>query len=238
MDWHTLIGPAVVAAVISAFVNVIGFLFTTRAASAMHREKLTFDRDLAERKFEFDKDLAERRFQYDRDLHDHRRQTELAEEVLSGFYQMQDIIMFIRTPISFGGEGETRRRAESETEADTELRNRLFIPIERLNQHGQFIADLRAKGYRMKAMFAEKPFDTLREVLEDIVLASRMMLITTNLDNAARADLYEKWRKTTQYRASDDDPIAQKVESAIELVEQVCRPVFEAKKAPEVVASC
>ena len=58
MDWITehwtiLIGPAVVAAVISSIVTVIGFFITTRAAKAMHREKLAFDQKLAERKFCF-----------------------------------------------------------------------------------------------------------------------------------------------------------------------------------------
>jgi hypothetical protein len=86
-----LIGPAVVAAVISSIVTVIGFFITTDAAKAMHRETLAFDQKLAEPKFEFDKELAERRFKYDRDLHDHKRRIELAEEVLADFYEAREI---------------------------------------------------------------------------------------------------------------------------------------------------
>ena len=101
MDWITehwtiLIGPAVVAAVISSIVTVIGFFITTRAAKAMHREKLAFDQKLAERKFEFEK--------------------ELAEEVLADFYKAREIILEARSPGSIrADEGDTRPKMDDET---------------------------------------------------------------------------------------------------------------------------
>ena len=47
MDWTSLIGPAVVAAVISGLVSTIGIVISTRATRAIHAEKLSADADLA-----------------------------------------------------------------------------------------------------------------------------------------------------------------------------------------------
>ncbi len=58
MDWTSLIGPAVIAAVVSGIVAVIGFIVSTTTARTIHTEKLDFDRHLAQQKFEFDKDLV------------------------------------------------------------------------------------------------------------------------------------------------------------------------------------
>jgi hypothetical protein len=162
-----------------------------------------------------------------------RRQTELAEEVLSGFYQMRDIISSVRAPIGFGGEGLTRGRGDHETEEQAKQRDRYFIPIERLNHHGQFIADLFAKGYRMKAMFgseAEKPFVLLREVLAEIRWASLMMMMSHRTDSPSRIALWEKWENTIRYSVGDDDLVEKRVEDAIISMERICRPVLEGRK--------
>jgi hypothetical protein len=118
MDATSLIGPAVVAAVISGLVSGIGILLSTRTARAIHTEKLAFDREQAERKMTADIELGERKltadialaarkFEYDRDLDAWKRRTSLAEEVLADFYQAKDIIDAARSPGSLGGESDT-----------------------------------------------------------------------------------------------------------------------------------
>lgn len=92
MNWPPLIGPAVVAAVISGLVSVIGIWISARAARRIHTEKLTFDREEAERRFvrevgiseakmKADLALAERKFEFDKSLAEHKvnLDTRLAE---------------------------------------------------------------------------------------------------------------------------------------------------------------
>jgi hypothetical protein len=83
MDYTSLIGPAVVAAVIAGLVSVISLLMNRSTTLAMHSQRLAFDREQAERKFEFDTALsreqaqrrvdaelalAERKFEFDTQL--------------------------------------------------------------------------------------------------------------------------------------------------------------------------
>jgi hypothetical protein len=58
MTGSDLIGPAVVAAIVSGVVSIVGNLFSNRAARRIHGEKLLFDERLAEKKFKFDSDLG------------------------------------------------------------------------------------------------------------------------------------------------------------------------------------
>jgi len=179
MDWGALIGPAVVAAGVSGFISVVGLVVSTRTARAIHAEKLAFDRDqaaqklafderLAERKFEFDKELAERKFQYDHDLHDHKRRVELAEEVLSSFYQMVDIIKAIRSPFGYAGEGKSRPIVADETPEVAQQRDTYYSLVERFEARRKEMADLLSRRYHMIAVFGKEvgeAFDFLNNAL-------------------------------------------------------------------------
>src|SRR5689334_7777544 len=112
MTGSDLIGPAVVAAVVSAAIAAINIFISNRTTNRIHSEKLKFDEALAEKKFYFDCDLAERRFRYDRDLYDLKRKVEFGEDVLAGFYKIRDVIAAVRSPMAFGDEGATRKRIE------------------------------------------------------------------------------------------------------------------------------
>jgi hypothetical protein len=87
MDWGaSFIGPAVVA--VSGIVSVVGLIVSTQTARAIHTEKLAFDERLAERKVNADIALAEKKIALDASLADRKRRQDLAEEVLSGFFQI------------------------------------------------------------------------------------------------------------------------------------------------------
>jgi hypothetical protein len=109
MDWTTLIGPALIAAVIAAAVSIIVAVINRRTLRAMHRERLDLDRDLADRRANADIALAERKVALDRALEAWKRRTEFAEVVLGDFYQAQRIIDEARSPGSMGNEGSTAK---------------------------------------------------------------------------------------------------------------------------------
>ena len=117
MGWGAFIGSAVVAAVVSGIISVIGLVVSTRTARALHTDKLKFDKRMAERKFEFDKELAEREMRNaDHDLHDHKRPgSTSSEQVLADFYKAGKIFEEARSPHTFAGEGTSRPHQQNET---------------------------------------------------------------------------------------------------------------------------
>jgi hypothetical protein len=251
MDYNSLIGPAVVAAIVSGFVTVIGFFVNRSTLLAMHSQRLDFDRQqaerrvdaelgLAERKFVFDKELAthqldaqialaEKRFRFDVALSDRKRRQELAEEVLSGFYQARNIIQAIRSPMSFGTEAAGRPRADYESEAQARGRDTYFVQLARLKEHSEFLSSLMSKRYRAEAWFGAdigKAFQALHEVLVSVRVSADMLFQMSGegLDPTTRRN-FEKdiWRTDPA-----NDPLDQKVEDAIKTVETLCWPVLRA----------
>jgi hypothetical protein len=89
MDFSSLIGPAVVAAVISSLVPGLGFLISARTTRAVHAERLAFEAEQFERRVSAEIALAEKKVTLDRALAAWKRRTELAEEVLTDFYKPQ-----------------------------------------------------------------------------------------------------------------------------------------------------
>src|SRR6476469_8763055 len=139
MDYTSLIGPAVVAAVISGLVSGIGILISARTSRAIHGERLQFDRDQAQSRIDFEIALAEKKFTLDRHLADHKRRVELAEVVLADFYRVEEIYRGARGPFipiadMLPKEGISDRLA---TDPD-------YAPLRRLQEHEQFLGSFRA----------------------------------------------------------------------------------------------
>jgi hypothetical protein len=234
MDWTTtFFGPAVVAAVVSGFITVVGFFVTTRSAMKMHGEKLDLDRELAERKFEFDKDMAERKFRYDRELHDHKRRVELAEDVLASFYKARDIILAARSPGGFDTEGHTRPKLEAETDEEKRELNAIYRVLERLNSNSQFFADLDARRYRISTLIspaAMSAFDELYKIRSEIKIAVRMLFEThrnRHIGNTPQAR--KNWEASIGWGLAQDDKIPQRLDAILATIENTCRPAIQGR---------
>ena len=165
-----------------------------------------------------------------------RRRTELAEDVLSGFYQMRDIIAAIRSPAAGGDEGRDRpTAAEDENDVDALRRAKdiYYVPISRYNERQKVIADLMTKRYRMKAMFgadAIKPFDILHEVFSTVIRSARKLITTAGQPTAQNQDkLRQKWEAAIWWMG-EEDAVDKKVDVAIEAIEKICRPSLEGRK--------
>jgi hypothetical protein len=251
MDYTSLIGPAVVAAVIAGIISVINLVMNRATTLAMHSQRLAFDREqaerrvsaeiaLAERKFEFDKQLsthqldaqvalAEKKFQLDAALADRKRRQDLAEELLAGFYQARDVIRAVRSPMSFEGEGAGRPRRDHESEAQTRSRDNYFAPLARLKNHSEFISGLMSKHYRAQALFGTEigaAFKALHEVVVAVQVSAGMLI------DMAGDGLDPETRRTFErdiwWTNLANDHLDQKIVCAINSVEGVCRPILEA----------
>jgi hypothetical protein len=235
MTGSDLIGPAVVAAIVSGIVSIIGNLFSNRAAKRIHAEKLLFDERLAEKKFSFDVDLAERKFRYDRELYDHQRRVEFAEEVLAGFYKFKDVIAAARSPAAYGDEGASRPRTDSEPTEQSRGKDTYFVPLERLNKNSDFLSDFFSKRYRARAMFRNdigRGFQLANEVVSSIQVAAGMLIRAVG-DERRNPDFWERLEADIwDGFGGDQDRVSPKVEEAVRLVEGALGPVLELNLAP------
>jgi len=244
MDWTSLIGPAVVAAIIAAIVSVIGFLINRTTVRGMHAERLAFDEKqaerrttaeitLTERKAAADIALAERRFALDKALAIWRRRYDLAEQVLAAAYEARDALIWARGLGVFSGEGESRKATEPESDKVREARNSAFVPIERLARNTKAFATLQTLQDSMAAHFgpeSSKPISSIIEIHHDITSTASVLIQMTEADE----DHFSRQQNLpfrTKLCGERPDETDRKLDAAIEQLEAICKPVLS-EKAP------
>jgi hypothetical protein len=169
-----------------------------------------------------------------------KRRIELAEEVLSLFYQARDIIESIRSPFGFGGEGETRKPSPNERPEHKEALDQAYVLIERYNRHIEVFSRIRALRYRFMAQFdtnASKPFDDLNRIINELILSAQQKARYATqteqpyLSDAAAEKHNKKFLEvdSVYYCGSEDDPIAPRVEAILEDVESTCKKIIESR---------
>lgn len=107
-----------------------------------------------------------------------KSRTDLAESVLALFYEAEDVIKQIRSPHSFVGEGGTRKRADNELAEESRLLDQANIVFERYQEREKLFAQIRSMRYRVMATFgseAAEPFDELDKIINEILVAARML---------------------------------------------------------------
>ena len=107
-----------------------------------------------------------------------KRDIELAEEVLELFYKERDAIRAIRSPLGYSHEGKKvieRLKAEGK-EGDIDLQ--MATVLERYETREETFQKLQMLQYRFMARFGKdktKPFDDLRECVNSIFIAARIL---------------------------------------------------------------
>jgi hypothetical protein len=107
-----------------------------------------------------------------------QKRIELAEEVYGLLLKCTDHIQIIRSPFGYEGEGSTRKRAENETPEESEIYDRAYVAIERFAKVQEDFSNLFALAIRFELYFgsgAAGPIRTLREIVQEIHLASRRL---------------------------------------------------------------
>lgn len=230
--------PAIIAAFVAAAISLVVAIINRFTLVALHREKLKFDHELAEKKFKFDQELAESRFKYERDLHDHKRRVELAELLLANFFQASDVIRAIRSPASFAEEAATRPRTPNETEGQAGQLDGYFVPIARIRANTEFISSLLSKRYQGRALLGDSIDEAFQ--LIDTVL-NRIYVSAVALNSMVRrgsAALERHEDRVTRYEADiwntgTGDQLTLTVDQAIEIARRVCVPILEGSSVPD-----
>ncbi|ATC62783.1 hypothetical protein CMV30_01705 [Nibricoccus aquaticus] len=99
-----------------------------------------------------------------------KRKIELAEDVLTRFYEARDAIERIRSPFSYSSEGAQRKRRDGETKEESEILDSAHVVFVRYEKEQQLFNGIHALRYQVMARIgieASKPFEELRKVVGD-----------------------------------------------------------------------
>ena len=169
-----------------------------------------------------------------------RRRIELAEDVLSLFYEAKDAISQIRSPLSMSFEGNTRVPIPNETDEERYIRRQSFIPAERYNQRREVFNKIMSLRYRFGVVFGhdkEKPFDDLNSAVIDILYAAadygRSILEWPGNEGMEAQEIEDHKAEMKEYKSkmwenkSGEDSVGDKVNNVICEIERICKPILE-----------
>lgn len=107
-----------------------------------------------------------------------KRRIELAESVLTRFYEAEDAVRHIRNPVSTDAEVAALEQRPGETPSEFQLRKRAFVPFARFQSYEKLFAELRSMRYQFMAAFgaqAAEPFNDLDAVIRKILASAHML---------------------------------------------------------------
>jgi hypothetical protein len=170
-----------------------------------------------------------------------KRKIELAEDSLALFYEAVDAIRHIRGSMSFDYETKDIEKMENEPEKAYEARKKASVVFVRYNQHQELFNKLHAMRYRFMSQIGKeqaKPFEDLRCITNEIILAGRMLArlwarehFRTDEQWDQHQEQVDKYETIFWDHMSEDDPINHKMNKVIAEVESTCRQVIEAKNS-------
>jgi hypothetical protein len=227
---NILVIPAVVAAIISGLVAIVGLWITSRTIRRTEDERASFEREQAERRTNAEILLVDEKTSFDRTYEIWKRRTKLAERVLADFYKARDLIDASRFPASFGEDGKARQKQSWEDDEDTRILNAYYHPAEKLWKHADFFSQLISRQHQFMALFGHhtgKPFVELLQIRSEILSAAQMLILT--YEDRALGDMPDsrkKWEEIIGRRLTDPDPIAIRLNRVVEDISSICRPII------------
>jgi hypothetical protein len=169
-----------------------------------------------------------------------KRKIELAEDVLTLFYQARDAIRRIRSPFGHQGEGQSRKPGEYETPEQKESRDSAYAAFERYEKERDVFNKLDVIRYRFMARFGSntnKPFHEIRSVISEIFTAANRLanyywprqgrVQMSGEEFKRHLEEMHKYEGVFWEGSEENDLIKQKVDDAIKTIEGICRPIIE-----------
>ncbi|MBL80051.1 MAG: hypothetical protein CMH70_08505 [Nitrosomonadaceae bacterium] len=166
-----------------------------------------------------------------------KRRIELAESVLAKFYEAEDVIKQIRSPISCLSEGNTRKQEEKELKEESLLLDRAYIVIERYQKKITLFSQIKSMRYQVQSAFgtsAIEPFNELDAIISEIFNASHM-LGSNYWPRQGRVKmkpedfkkhLYEMQKNEEIFWLTDKDTISPRVQKTISKLENILQVAF------------
>lgn len=167
-----------------------------------------------------------------------KRKYELAEDVLSMFYESDQVIRIIRSPAGFSQEGKSRTKGDFETKEESAIYDKAHVVFERFEKNKEVIDKLQALRFRFIAVFGKEHeglFDELTRIINDIFFASQE-IAGIRLGEYGEIEPTEKGKKLRELQRTiywstkiEDDPIEQRVKKLLRDVEKVCKEIIGRK---------
>jgi len=152
-----------------------------------------------------------------------KRKSELAEDVIAGFYHMKDIIGWARFPGGYESEGASRESDIPEGDDERRMKNSYYRTVERLQNEGTTFSDLMAKKYRAMAYFgrdAGKDFDDSKELRARLIITAGQLIRYYNQRTTMPEDKWDKWEAMIGWGLEEDDEFSGKLDALVKRVEQ------------------
>ena len=171
-----------------------------------------------------------------------KRKYELAEEVLSCFYEISESFDTIRSPAGYVGEGKTRKKRENELPEESEILDNAYVVIERFEKEKTPFVKLQSLKYRFMVLFGKdsgEPFVNIVKLTNKLFNASNRLGHRYWRDQGRRQftdDQFEKHLiEMREYEAifwanfSEKDEFKEDVNNVILKIESICQKIIENK---------
>lgn len=140
---------------------------------------------------------------------------------------------YVRSGVSFGGEGETRKPSDAEARGMKRTKDNYFVPVERLQTASEFTSVMMARRYAARSHFgegAEKAFTLFLSSMHLVHVASGMLIDLADDRSGKNRDLQDEllrdiWEPMA--KLANKNRIGDKVEEGNALIVASCRPVLE-----------
>jgi hypothetical protein len=171
-----------------------------------------------------------------------KRKYELAEEVLSCFYEISDSFDIIRSQAGNSGEGKSRKRNERETPEESEILDSAYVIVERFEKEKAPFIKLRSMKYRFMALFGESAGEPFNEIDK---LTRRLFIASQRLGNRYWKDQGRKNFTEKQFERhlaemnkyeeifwanyGEIDKFKNEVNDVVKKIENICQRIIEKK---------
>jgi len=169
-----------------------------------------------------------------------KRKYELAEEVLSNFYEVSESFEVIRHPAGYVGEGKTRVKNKSETLEESEILDQAYVVFERYEKEKEPFVKLMSLKYRFMVLFgkeAVEPFNEIFKLRNTLFIAANRLGRRYWKDQGRRQfeeKQFEKHLKEMEKQEaifwsdlSDEDEFKKQVDLTIYKIENICQNIIE-----------
>ncbi len=169
-----------------------------------------------------------------------KRKYELAEEVLSTFYDISDRFEIIRSPAGYVGEGETRKRGKNETEEESKILDQAYVVFERYEKEKAPFIKLMSLKYRFMTLFGKEAIEPFKDILK---LRNKLFLAANRLGHRYWNDQGRKEFTEQQFEKhlnamekneaifwsdmGEEDEFKKEVDLAINKIEKICKGIIE-----------
>jgi len=171
--------------------------------------------------------------------HKGKRQLELAEETLALFYEVRDVIAYIRNIVSFSNETEGIERGEDESEERYEARKQASIVFKRYNENQELFNKIHAMRYRFMAQIGKEqaePFNELRKIVNEIFISARMLSQLWSRRHFRTQEQEDKHYKSIERHEAvfyegieEEDPIIPRLNKLVDEIEETCKSIISGK---------